>query len=194
LEAQQASTSNFCRAESREVVATYQDIASGACADRPGLTEAIDHARRLRCPLVVARLDRLSRDLAHSALVMKRVQVMAVDLGGIEDRLVMQIMGAVAERERELISERTKAALAAKKARGEPVGSSRAVMIELAKRGHATQQAQRQAFAESNRAAFGIVEGLSHRAAARQLNELRVPAMNGGPWCHQSGKGSPQPD
>ncbi|MCR9258697.1 MAG: recombinase family protein [Pseudomonadaceae bacterium] len=190
LEAQLAATQRFCQSHQLTPEAVHQDTASGADTDRPGLNQALVDAKRLRCPLVVSKLDRLSRDLAYCALLLKRAEVRVVDLNGTQDQLVLQIMAAVAERERELISQRTKAALAAKKARGERVGSSREFMMKIGKRGVKRQQEIRDAWALRNVKALEVVDGMSHRAAARQLNDLGVPAMKGGQWSHHTVKAS----
>ena len=90
---------------------------------RPQLAAALEEARRRRCAVVVAKLDRLSRDVAFiSGLMSQRVRFIVAELGEETDPFVLHLFAAMAERERALISARTKAALAAAKARGVKLG------------------------------------------------------------------------
>lgn len=125
LEAQQASIAAYAASAGGHVVATYREIESGRRADRPELTKAIAHTRRARGVLVIARLDRLARNVHFlSGLMESGVEFRACDMPSA-GRLTLHIMSAVAEEEARLISERTKAALAAATARGTLLGSAR---------------------------------------------------------------------
>lgn len=125
LEAQVASIAAHVRTAGGEIVATYREIESGRVKDRPELARALAHARRVCGSLIVARLDRLARNLVFVGQVLES-GVGFVDAANPQaNRLTLQILAAVAEEEARLISARTKAALAAARARGVLLGSSR---------------------------------------------------------------------
>jgi DNA invertase Pin-like site-specific DNA recombinase len=124
LEAQQAAVTAFAEAEGLQIIAWHQDIESGSENDRPGLNEVLRKARVLECPVIVAKLDRISRDVAFiSKLMGEQVEFIVTELGRQADPFILHIFAALAEKERKLISERTKAALAAAKARGVKLGN-----------------------------------------------------------------------
>lgn len=130
LEAQREAVARFCAAEGLTVAAEYVEVetakGSDALARRPQLTAALAHAKRLGCAVVVAKLDRLSRDVAFiSALMAQGVPFVVCDLGPNADPFMLHIYAALAEKERAMISQRTKVALAAAKARGVKLGGDR---------------------------------------------------------------------
>jgi len=117
LEAQTEAVQRFCAAEGFQIIGEYEDIASGKLAleDRPGLATALATARALRCPVIVSKLDRLSRDVAFiSSLMARGVPFIVAELGVDTDPFVLHLYAALSEKERRLISQRTKAALASK--------------------------------------------------------------------------------
>src|ERR1700712_490397 len=123
LDAQRSAIAQFAQAEGFEVVQAFVEIESGKGCDalerRPQLAAALARAKRARCSVVVARLDRLSRDVAFIASLMsRRIPFISVELGTDCDPFMLHLYAALAEKERALISARTKAALAAKKADG----------------------------------------------------------------------------
>ena len=105
------------------IIGSYQEVESGANNDRPALAEAIDHCKRAKARLIIAKLDRLSRNAAF----LLNLQDAAVDFVAADmpnaDRFTVGVLALVAQRERELISERTKAGLQAAKARGKQLGT-----------------------------------------------------------------------
>ena len=125
MEAQQASVRGFVAAQGWTLVAEFSDIASGKDDRRPGFQAALTRCRQLGAILVAARLDRITRR-AHtlSQLLEDGISIRAADMPGADD-LMMRIYAAMAQKERELISARTKAALAAAKARGTALGGDR---------------------------------------------------------------------
>lgn len=191
LEAQQASVRAFVLAQGWTLVAEYSDIASGKDDRRPGFQAALARCRQLGAVLVAARLDRITRR-AHtlSQLLEDGYSIRAADMPGADD-LMMRIYAAMAQKERELISERTRAALAAAKARGKALGGDRGYRPSVGPDAAAAGQARRQA---ADRAAHRLhleVERLEssgivgHAALARELTELRVPTPGGGAvWTH----------
>jgi DNA invertase Pin-like site-specific DNA recombinase len=125
LEAQQAAVEAYARNAGARIAASYREVESGKLAERPQLTRALAHAKRSRATLCVAKLDRLSRNLAFlSALMRSGVDFVCCD-NPHANKLTIHILAAVAEDEAERISARTKAALQAAKARGVKLGSAR---------------------------------------------------------------------
>jgi len=130
LEAQGATIRAFMRPEDRLLAPLYVEVESGRNADRPKLAEALDRCRRTGATLLVAKLDRLSRNVPFlRAIIDSTVDVAFCDLPhvppGAMGRFLLTQMAAVAELEAGLVSERTKAALAVAKARGVKLGGDR---------------------------------------------------------------------
>jgi len=125
LEAQRAAVEAYAKSAGAGIEAEYTEVESGKLADRPKLAAALAHARRNRAKLVIAKLDRLARNVAFlSRLMDGGVEFVACD-NPHANRLTIHILAAVAKDEARRISERTKAALAAAKARGQLLGSAR---------------------------------------------------------------------
>lgn len=125
LEAQEAAVREFASSEGAPIIASYTEIESGRNPDRPELRKAIGHALRSGSTLVVAKLDRLSRNLAFLAALMEsRVEFAACDNANA-NKLTLHVLAAVAQDEAERISTRTRDALRAAKARGTKLGSAR---------------------------------------------------------------------
>jgi DNA invertase Pin-like site-specific DNA recombinase len=127
LEAQRAAVAAFARAEGLEIVVEYTEVETGKGADalsrRPQLAAALKHAKRLKASVCVAKLDRLSRDVGFIAgLMSKQVPFIVAALGKDVDSFVLHIYAALAEQERKMISQRTKAGLQAAKERGVRLG------------------------------------------------------------------------
>jgi DNA invertase Pin-like site-specific DNA recombinase len=128
IEAQRAAIARFAAAEGFEIITEHVEIETGKGEDaldrRPKLNAALAEAKLRHCQVAVAKLDRLSRDVAFiSSLMAKRVPFVVTELGRDVDPFMLHVYAALAEKERRLISERTKAALAAAKARGVRLGS-----------------------------------------------------------------------
>jgi DNA invertase Pin-like site-specific DNA recombinase len=191
LEAQQAAVRAFVTSQGWVLVAEYSDIASGKDDRRHGFQAALLRCRQLGAVLVAARLDRITRR-AHtlSQLLEDGVSIRAADMPGADD-LMMRVYAAMAQKERELISERTRAALAAAKARGRVLGGDRGYRPLAGPDAAAAAQARREA---AERTAHRLVlemerlraEGFaSHAALARALNRCGVPTSRGGSvWTH----------
>ena len=130
LEAQRQAIARFAAVEGFEIVAEHVEVETGKGADalerRPQLAAALAEARRLKCAVVVAKLDRLSRNVAFVAgLMAQRVRFIVAELGPDVEPFILHIYAAIAEQERKAISDRTKGALAAAKARGTRLGNPR---------------------------------------------------------------------
>jgi DNA invertase Pin-like site-specific DNA recombinase len=172
-------------------VAEFSDIASGKDDHRPGFQAALARCRQLGAVLVAARLDRITRR-AHtlSQLLEDGVSIRAADMPGADD-LMMRIYAAMAQKERELISERTKAALAAAKARGRVLGGDRgwrptkppcARAAALERKDAADRTAHRLSLEVDRLRAEG---GVGQAAMARALTQRGVPTPQGSSaWTH----------
>ena len=125
LEAQRAAVAEYAKREGLRVVAEYVEVESGKKASRPELAKAMSHCRAAKAKLVVAKLDRLARNVAFlSALMESNLDFVALD-NEHANRLTLHVLAAVAEQEARATSERTKVALAAAKRRGVLLGSAR---------------------------------------------------------------------
>jgi DNA invertase Pin-like site-specific DNA recombinase len=167
------------RAEGYDLTKTFEEVETGKGSDaldrRPQLAAAIKAARRLKAPVVVAKLDRLSRDVHFiSGLMAHKTPFIVAELGADADPFMLHLYAALAEKERRLISQRTRDALQAKIAQGVKLGGLNAEGI-----------ARRDAALERAKALAPILaelEGKSDREIARTLNERKVETPTGAPW------------
>ena len=178
LDAQRAAVQAFAKAEGFDIVETFTEIETGKGSDalerRPELKAALKAAKRLKCEVAVAKLDRLSRDVAFIAgLMSQRVPFIVTALGRNVDPFTLHIYAALAEQERRMISQRTSAGLQAAKAKGVKLGNQ-----QVADANHAAAKAR----AEALRPVFSELEGLSANAIAVELNARAVPTPTGSPW------------
>ena len=124
LESQQKICGEFIKTQGGEQVAEFKDVESGTHRDRKGLLAAIDYCKRNDCALVIAKLDRLARDVEFCFKVVNTgIEIHFCDMPQLST-LMLGIFATVAQYERELTSDRTTKALAAKKARGEALGGA----------------------------------------------------------------------
>src|SRR5271166_3437326 len=194
LEAQQAAVERFARAEDFEIVAAFTETESGKGAvtldRRPQLVAALAEAKRRGkgVPVVVAKLDRLSRDVHFiSGLMAHRVPFIVAELGADVDPFLLHLYSAIAEKERALISQRTRAALAAKKAQGIKLGNPRAA--EAAPKAHAAHRAAADRFATNILPIIREIQSAgrsSLREIAEALNARGVRTARGGLWGSSS--------
>jgi DNA invertase Pin-like site-specific DNA recombinase len=179
LEAQQAALARFAEAEGFDLVETFTEVETGKGSDaldrRPQLSAALTAARKHKAPIIVAKLDRLSRDVHFiSGLMAHRTPFIVAELGVDADPFMLHLYAALAEKERRLISQRTKDALAVKKAEGVKLGGSN--VRSIANRDEA------QARAEALRPLFHELAGMSANAIAGELNKRGVTTPTGSPW------------
>ena len=184
LEAQRAAVAAYLNGGSWRLEAEFVETESGKRSDnRPQLAAALAACKKLKAKLVVAKLDRLSRNLAFIAALMDSgVEFVAVD-NPHATRLTLHILAAVAEHERAMISERTKAALAAAKARGRKLGGPKLALAT--KLGNAANAANADRFAANVAPIIRQVQksgATSLRAVAAALAARGIPTARGGEW------------
>lgn len=187
LEAQKKMVTDFVAINGGEIVAEYTEIESGKHDSRPELMSAMKHASLVGGRLLVGKLDRLSRDLHFiTSLQKSRVDFVVSDLPGC-DSFTINIYGSLAQREREMIASRTKAGLAAAKARGVKLGTNN-LKPELVKDASAKGVQVRQQNADDFAARVKptiealIAQGKSLRGVAAELDKLGVKTARGGVW------------
>ena len=188
LLAQLNAVNQFCIDESIEVLAHYEETETGkgsnALDKRPQLAKALAHAKKEGASLVVAKLDRLSRNVAFiSSLMEQKVPFVVAQLGKDADPFMMHLYAALSEKERNLISERTKAALAVLKADGKILGNQ-TNLSEARLKSNATNKAEATAFADK---VMSIItsfrnDGDTLPAIAAKLNDMGVKTRRGGKW------------
>src|SRR5262245_21682936 len=182
LDAQRKAVMDYLNGGAWELVAEYTEVESGKRADRPELEKALEACRRQKARLVIAKLDRLSRNLAFIATLMDSgVEFVAVD-NPHANRLTLHILAAVAEHEREMIAERTKAALQAAKARGVRLGRNGTDRLAPTYRIQALERAYHLAPLLSELKGAG----LSVRQIAAELMARGIPTPTGARWHAQT--------
>jgi DNA invertase Pin-like site-specific DNA recombinase len=193
IEAQRAAIERFRAVEGLTIIGEYEEAETGKGSDalnrRPQLTAALGAARKAKCSIVVSKLDRLSRDVAFvSGLMAQRVPFMVAELGRDADPFMLHLYAALAEKERRLIGERTRAALQAKRAAGAKLGNP----TNLRSAGETGRAVQRQAVEQFMRRMLPILDAVRKSGAeslaeiARALNERGVRSASGGRWHRSS--------
>lgn len=189
LEAQRKAVADYLNGGNWHLVTEVVEIESGKRSDRPKLEEALRLCRLHNATLVIAKLDRLSRD-AHFLLGLEKagVDFVAADMPSA-NRLTVGIMAMVADEERRMISKRTRDALAAAKARGKKLGGDRGNLPAVADQGRAASIAVRQGRAQRRAADLAPIlaevrasGAVSLREIAAALNARRIPTARGGSW------------
>jgi DNA invertase Pin-like site-specific DNA recombinase len=192
IEAQRAAIERFAVAEGLTLISEYVEAETGKGADaldrRPQLAAALAAARSAKCIIIVSKLDRLSRDVAFvSGLMAQRVPFIVAELGRDADPFMLHLFAALAEKERRLISERTRAALQAKKAAGAALGNR----ANLAAAGSIGRVSQVKAADQFAGVILPILKAVRRAGAASlaevadALNARGVPSATGGRW-HRS--------
>jgi DNA invertase Pin-like site-specific DNA recombinase len=193
LDAQRAAIAEYCASRRCEPLAEYTEVESGKRDDRPELTRALHHARMTGATLVIAKLDRLSRNLAFLATLQDAgTKFVAADMPDANE-LTVHIMSAMAQAERKAISKRTKEALAAAKARGQKLGSPIGAKAFGPYQGNGSAveavKARAKAFATDVMPIIEAIRADGHaslRAIARELNNRGIVTARGGQWAAQS--------
>lgn len=180
IDAQKKSVSTFCK--EGQLIAEYTDIESGKVDNRPELLKALQHAKETGCTLLIAKLDRLSRNLTFiSQLMDAKVKFKCCDMPEA-DNFTIHIFAALAQKEREQISNRTKVALQALKERGVKLGKPENFTNEGRKM--ANKAVSDKAKANTNnsnaKAIIGLMSGKTLKEVAAYLNEKGFKTSKGG--------------
>lgn len=189
IEAQREAVARFAEAEGLELLGEHIEIETGKGADaidrRPVLAQALALARKAKAAICVAKLDRLSRDVHFiSGLVVHKVPFIVAELGSDVDPFVLHLFAALAQKERALISQRTRAALARKKSQGARLGNrtnlpdATALAAASNRRIGASFAANVLPIMEQIRAAGAT----SYHAIADALNARGIHTARGGLW------------
>jgi DNA invertase Pin-like site-specific DNA recombinase len=190
ISAQRQAIQNHLATDSGELLDEYVEVESGKRNDRPELQKSISRCKMSRATLIIAKLDRLSRNLAFIANLMDAgIDFVACD-NPYANKLTIHILAAIAEHEREMISRRTREALAAAKAKGIKLGGYRGTNV--------TDEIRQDALlvrrAKSKEYSVNVIPmihehlkaGHSMNATARILNQLRIVTVRGGKWTAKS--------
>ena len=182
LEAQREAVSRYLDGGHWELAAEYQEIESGKRNDRPELKKALEHCKKIGATLIIAKLDRLARNVAFIATLMESKAAFVACDNPHANKLMLHMLAAFAEHERDMISARTKAALAAAKARGTRLGSYAKDVLS-----HRNREAAIRRAAEI---APVIHEMRGRQMSVRQivaaLNERGIPTARGRRWHIQT--------
>lgn len=189
LQAQRDAITRFAEAEGYSITAEWADEETGKGSDaldtRPNLAAALKAAHKAKCPIVVAKLDRLSRDVHFiSGLMAQRVPFIVTELGPRADPFMLHVYAAMAEQERVMIGQRTRDALAAAKAKGTALGNRKNLAEARAK----ALASVRQGGAERLANVLPVIREVqasgvtSYRGIAEALNARRLPTARGGEW------------
>jgi DNA invertase Pin-like site-specific DNA recombinase len=189
LEAQREAVAAHIAGVSGSLVAEFTEVETGKRADRPELAKALAQCRVHNAVLIVAKLDRLARNVAFvSGLLETGCEFVAVDFPQA-NRFMIHMLAAVGEYEAKLISERTKAALAQAKRKGVQIGGYADNCAQIAHRGNkASIKIRKAASAQRARDIAPIISELkadgamSLRQIANGLNQLGIPTARNGAW------------
>lgn len=184
LDAQKVAVREWLNGGDWQLVGEFQDVESGKRNDRAGLQAALEASRLRGATLVIAKLDRLSRDAAFLLTLQNGgVKFIAVDMPEANE-LTVGIMAVVAQAERKMISSRTKAALTAAKARGRVLGGYKGGRKPDPQEGVQAIKAQADAFAARVRPLVDDLrgQGMSLRQIAERLETEGVETARGGAW------------
>ena len=190
LDAQSEAIRQFAAAEGFEIVEEIREVASGQLGldERDGLRSALAKAKKLKCPILVSKLDRLSRDVAFiSGLMAKGVPFIVAELGVDTDPFVLHLYAALSEKERRLIGARTKSALQQLKAKGVQLGNLQSLEAHRAK-GSASTAAKAKAFAVKLKPTIENYrnQGMSLVQIAERFNEEGIKTMRSATWSHST--------
>lgn len=190
IDAQRAKAQAYAQAQGGEIVAEFEEHESGKNDNRPQLAKAIAECEKNGATLLIAKLDRLSRRVAFlfelkEKLDAKGLEAVCVDMPELmKSTLMLGIMASLAQQERELISERTKAALAAKKAQGAKLGRPKGADTSVATAASVNKRmADAQNWAEAHMPAIKrMAKSMNTNQIAMTLNDQGIPTRRGGKW------------
>lgn len=186
LESQREEIVRWANANNYQLITIMEEIASGSLplSERPIMSAAISLARKMKAKIVVSKVDRCSRqaDIVHDLMQKKKI-VVSVALGEEPDEFIQHIYGGLASKERKMIGERTKAGLAAAKARGVILGN-RTNLSEAQRLGREVLQEKADKFAMNLKDSLQefLEAGKNYSEIAERLNSLGVKTSRGGVW------------
>lgn len=196
IEAQRLKAQAYAEAQGGQIIAEFEEHESGKNDSRPQLARAIAECEKTGATLLIAKLDRLSRRVAFlfelkEKLEAKGLEAICVDMPEImKSTLMLGVMASLAQQERELISQRTKDALAAKKAQGVKLGRpkgadlSKAIKASVERRMNDAQE-----WAEAQgKAIMRMAKSMNTNQIAATLNEQGIKTRRGGKWTATSVK------
>lgn len=193
LEAQRDAIERFAASEGFAIVAAFKEVETGKGADaldrRPQLAAALSEARKYgkKTPICVSKLDRLSRDVHFiSGLMAQKTPFLVAELGADTDPFILHLYAALAEKERQLISERTKAGLRAARARGVRLGNPKLSEV------HAVHNSRTAAAAFDFAAAVAPAIHQAQTAGARSLRAIAATLDKQGVLTPMGGRWHPQ--
>lgn len=185
LDAQTATINAFVEREAGEIINAYTEVESGSVDDRPQLQQAMAEAKRRKCWIVVSKLDRLSRDAHFIMGLMKTgVKFVVAELGHDVDPFMLHVYAIMAEKERRLIGQRTRDALAARKASGVILGN-RTNLSDAQAKGRETSRARASQRREN---IIPIIDQIRQAGVttlagiANALNQRGIKTVRGGSW------------
>ena len=200
LEAQKSAIKAFAEREGLELVGTYRETQTGKGSDaldrRPRLAAALRKAKKLNCPIIVAKLDRLSRDVHFiSGLMAERVEFIVSELGRQADPFILHLFAALAEKERSLISQRTREGLQEARKRGVLLGmagKSKEKVRSIARSGGKAAKVQADEWVSKEGWAIETAyqDAGTYLGAAKLLNERGIKSARGGQWYAATVKSS----
>lgn len=186
LEAQRTAIERFASDNGYELLEIVQEVASGALdlSDRPFLAAAMKRCQKLKVAIIVSKLDRLSRDAAFILNLMNtKTRFIVAQFGENVDNFQIHIYAILAQKEREMISQRTKDALAILKAKGKRLGGSKCG-LEAGQIGHAAQASKADQFALKMAPSLNRMRaaGMGLQKIADELNLNGTKTARGGEW------------
>ena len=187
LEAQNLAVVKFAEENGYTIVESVQEVASGKLGleHRPVLAAALAKAIKIGATIIVSKLDRLSRNAAFILnLMSSRSKFLVAQLGVGVDNFIIHIYAVLGEKERQMISERTKSALAVLKAKGVKLGN-KTNLAEAGEKGGIATAAKSDAFALRMKATVMLMKNakMSHGAIAKHLNDTGTKTARGGLWA-----------
>ncbi len=186
LEAQRESVLKHVAQEGGTLIAEYSDVISGASETREQLDAALRRCEREKATLIISKLDRLARQLSFLAkFIESKVPLVVAELPHA-NKMLLQMMAVFAEAERDMVSQRTKDALAAAKKRGVVLGNPKLAEARVS----ATQARKRQADVFASKHCYDVLrwreKGHTLAAIAERLNDINWPSPRGGKWHPKS--------
>lgn len=190
IDAQRMKAQAYASSQRGKIIAEFEEHESGKNDARPQLANAIAECEKTGATLLIAKLDRLSRRVAFlfelkEHLEAKGLEAVCVDLPELmKSTIMLGVMASMAQQERELISERTKSALAARKAQGVKLGRPKgADMGKAVKASIAKRMNDAQAWAEEmGKGISRMAKSMNTNQIAATLNEQGIPTRRGGKW------------